>query len=126
MPHGSKPPRAHVLQGRFKPLRLQARERFIPIRGGTDGVKLTKSTAKGGIQLANPNGTPKLTVDGKAYAPNGTTNGGNTSGGSGGGSSGGTSGGSSGGSSSGGSSSGGGSDGTLWGARQQYADEFGF
>ena len=28
--------------------------------------------------------------------------------------------------SSGGSSSGGGSDGTLWGARQQYADEFGF
>ena len=43
-----------------------------------------------------------------------------------GGSSGGTSGGSSGGSSSGGSSSGGGSDGTLWGARQQYADEFGF
>lgn len=59
----------------------------LVVRGGTDGVKLIKSTAKGGIQLANPNGTPKLTVDGKAYAPNGTTNGGNTSGGSGGGSS---------------------------------------
>lgn len=66
-------------------------------------MKLTKSTAKGGIQLANPNGTPKLTIDGKAYHPNGTTNGGNTSGGSGGGSSGGNS--SSGGSSSGGNSS---------------------
>ena len=75
----------------------------LVVRGGTDGVKLTKSTAKGGIRLANPNGTPKLTIDGKAYAPNGTTNGGNTSGGSGGGSSGGNS--SSGGSSSGGNSS---------------------
>lgn len=63
----------------------------LVVRGGTDGVKLTKSTAKGGIRLANPNGTPKVTVDGKAYAPNGTTNGGNTSGGSGGGSSGGSS-----------------------------------
>ena len=63
----------------------------LVVRGGTDGVKLTKSTAKGGIRLANPNGTPKLTIDGKAYAPNGTTNGGNTSGGSGGGSSGGNS-----------------------------------
>lgn len=70
----------------------------LVVRGGTDGVKLIKSTAKGGIRLANPNGTPKLTIDGKAYAPNGTTNGGNTSGGSGGGSSGG-------GSSSGGNSS---------------------
>ena len=77
----------------------------LVVRGGTDGVKLTKSTAKGGIRLANPNGTPKLTVDGKAYAPNGTTNGGNTSGGSGGGSS-------SGGSSSGGSSSSGGNSST--------------
>ena len=75
----------------------------LVVRGGTDGVKLTKSTAKGGIRLANPNGTPKLTIDGKAYAPNGTTNGGNTSGGSSGGSSGGNS--SSGGSSSGGNSS---------------------
>ena len=63
----------------------------LVVRGGTDGVKLTKSTAKGGIRLANPNGTPKLTIDGKAYDPNGTTNGGNTSGGSGGGSSGGNS-----------------------------------
>ena len=63
----------------------------LVVRGGTDGVKLIKSTAKGGIRLANPNGTPKLTIDGKAYAPNGTTNGGNTSGGSGGGSSGGSS-----------------------------------
>lgn len=77
----------------------------LVVRGGTDGVKLTKSTAKGGIRLANPNGTPKLTIDGKAYAPNGTTNGGNTSGGSGGGSS-------SGGSSSGGSSSSGGNSST--------------
>lgn len=77
----------------------------LVVRGGTDGVKLTKSTAKGGIRLANPNGTPKLTVDGKAYDPNGTTNGGNTSGGSGGGSS-------SGGSSSGGSSSSGGNSST--------------
>lgn len=75
----------------------------LVVRGGTDGVKLIKSTAKGGIRLANPNGTPKLTIDGKAYAPNGTTNGGNTSGGSGGSSSGGNS--SSGGSSSGGNSS---------------------
>lgn len=77
----------------------------LVVRGGTDGVKLTKSTAKGGIRLANPNGTPKLTIDGKAYDPNGTTNGGNTSGGSGGGSS-------SGGSSSGGSSSSGGNSST--------------
>lgn len=82
----------------------------LVVRGGTDGVKLTKSTAKGGIRLANPNGTPKLTIDGKAYAPNGTTNGGNTSGGSGGGSSGGSS--SSGGSNSGGSSSSGGNSST--------------
>ena len=82
----------------------------LVVRGGTDGVKLTKSTAKGGIRLANPNGTPKLTIDGKAYAPNGTTNGGNTSGGSGGGSSGGSS--SSGGSGSGGSSSSGGNSST--------------
>lgn len=77
----------------------------LVVRGGTDGVKLTKSTAKGGIRLANPNGTPKLTIDGKAYDPNGTTNGGNTSGGSGGGSS-------SGGSNSGGSSSSGGNSST--------------
>lgn len=82
----------------------------LVVRGGTDGVKLIKSTAKGGIRLANPNGTPKLTVDGKAYDHNGTTNGGNTSGGSGGGSSGGNS--SSGGSSSGGSSSSGGNSST--------------
>lgn len=82
----------------------------LVVRGGTDGVKLTKSTAKGGIQLANPNGTPKLTIDGKAYDHNGTTNGGNTSGGSGGGSSGGSS--SSGGSNSGGSSSSGGNSST--------------
>lgn len=82
----------------------------LVVRGGTDGVKLIKSTAKGGIQLANPNGTPKLTIDGKAYDPNGTTNGGNTSGGSGGGSSGGNS--SSGGSSSGGASSSGGNSST--------------
>ena len=75
----------------------------LVVRGGTDGVSLTKSTPKKGIQLANPNGTPKLTIDGKAYDPNGTTNGGNTSGGSGGGSSGGSS--SSGASSSGGNSS---------------------
>ena len=73
----------------------------LVVRGGTDGVSLTKSTPQKGIQLANPNGTPKVTVDGKAYNPNGTTNGGNTSGGSGGGSSGGSS------SSGGGSSSGG-------------------
>ena len=82
----------------------------LVVRGGTDGVKLTKSTAKGGIRLANPNGTPKITVDGKAHDPNGTTNGGNTSGGSGGGSSGGNS--SSGGSNSGGSSSSGGNSST--------------
>lgn len=82
----------------------------LVVRGGTDGVKLTKSTAKGGIRLANPNGTPKLTIDGKAYNPNGTTNGGNTSGGSGGGSSGGSSGGGS--SSSGGGSSSGGNSST--------------
>lgn len=78
----------------------------LVVRGGTDGVKLIKSTAKGGIRLANPNGTPKLTIDGKAYDPNG----GNTSGGSGGGSSGGSS--SSGGSNSGGSSSSGGNSST--------------
>lgn len=80
----------------------------LVIRGGTDGVKLTKSTAKGGIRLANPNGTPKLTIDGKAYNPNGTTNGGasNSGGGSSsGGSSGGGSSSSGGGSSSGGNSS---------------------
>lgn len=80
----------------------------LVVRGGTDGVSLTKSTPKKGIQLANPNGTPKVTVDGKAYAPNGTTNGGasNSGGGS---SSGGSSGG---GSSSGGSSSSGGNSST--------------
>ena len=80
----------------------------LVVRGGTDGVKLIKSTAKGGIQLANPNGTPKVTVDGKAYNPNGTTNGGasNSGGGSSsGGSSGGGSSSSGGGSSSGGNSS---------------------
>lgn len=80
----------------------------LVVRGGTDGVSLTKSTPKKGIQLANPNGTPKLTIDGKAYNPNGTTNGGasNSGGGS---SSGGSSGG---GSSSGGSSSSGGNSST--------------
>lgn len=80
----------------------------LVVRGGTDGVKLIKSTAKGGIRLANPNGTPKLTIDGKAYDPNGTTNGGasNSGGGSSsGGSSGGGSSSSGGGSSSGGNSS---------------------
>lgn len=80
----------------------------LVVRGGTDGVSLTKSTPKKGIQLANPNGTPKVTVDGKAYAPNGTTNGGasNSGGGSSsGGSSGGGSSSSGGGSSSGGNSS---------------------
>ena len=84
----------------------------LVVRGGTDGVKLTKSTAKDGIQLANPNGTPKLTIDGKAYAPNGTTNGGasNSGGGS---SSGGSSGGGS--SSSGGGSSSGGNSSTTQG-----------
>lgn len=71
----------------------------LVVRGGTDGVKLTKSTAKKGIQLANPNGTPKVTVDGKAYIPTGLPGSGSNSGGS-------SSGGSSGGSS---SSSGGGS-----------------
>lgn len=83
----------------------------LVVRGGTDGVSLTKSTPKKGIQLANPNGTPKLTVDGKAYNPNGTTNGGasNSGGGS---SSGGSSGG---GSSSGGSSSSGGNSSTTQG-----------
>ena len=81
----------------------------LVVRGGTDGVSLTKSTPQKGIQLANPNGTPKVTVDGKAYSANGTTTGGSTSGGSttgGGSSSGGSSGGSS--SSGGGSSSSGG------------------
>ena len=80
----------------------------LVVRGGTDGVSLTKSTPKKGIQLANPNGTPKVTVDGKAYNPNGTTNGGasNSGGGSSsGGSSGGGSSSSGGGSSSGGNSS---------------------
>lgn len=78
----------------------------LVVRGGTDGVSLTKSTPKKGIQLANPNGTPKVTVDGKAYNPNGTTNGGSNSGGSSsGGSSGGGSSSSGGGSSSGGNSS---------------------
>lgn len=80
----------------------------LVVRGGTDGVSLTKSTPKKGIQLANPNGTPKLTIDGKAYHPNGTTNGGasNSGGGSSsGGSSGGGSSSSGGGSSSGGNSS---------------------
>lgn len=68
----------------------------LVVRGGTDGVSLTKSTPKKGIQLANPNGTPKLTVDGKAYNPTGIPGSGSNSGGS-----------SSGGSSGGGSSSGG-------------------
>ena len=80
----------------------------LVVRGGTDGVSLTKSTPKKGIQLANPNGTPKLTIDGKAYDSNGTTNGGasNSGGGSSsGGSSGGGSSSSGGGSSSGGNSS---------------------
>lgn len=71
----------------------------LVVRGGTDGVSLTKSTPKKGIQLANPNGTPKVTVDGKAYVPTGLPGGGSNSGGS-------SSGGSPGGSS---SSSGGGS-----------------
>lgn len=84
----------------------------LVVRGGTDGVSLTKSTPKKGIQLANPNGTPKVTVDGKAYDPNGTTNGGasNSGGGS---SSGGSSGGGS--SSSGGGSSSGGNSSTTQG-----------
>lgn len=72
----------------------------LVVRGGTDGVSLTKSTPKKGIQLANPNGTPKLTVDGKAYIPTSLPGSGSNSGGS---SSGGSSGGSS--SSSGGNSS---------------------
>ena len=79
----------------------------LVVRGGTDGVKLIKSTAKGGIQLANPNGTPKVTVDGKAYIPTGLPGSGSNSGGS---SSGGSSGGGS--SSSGGSGSSGGNSST--------------
>ena len=82
----------------------------LVVRGGTDGVKLTKSTAKGGIRLANPNGTPKVTVDGKAYVPTGLPGSGSNSGGS---SSGGSSGGSS--SSSGGGSSSGGNSSTTQG-----------
>lgn len=78
----------------------------LVVRGGTDGVSLTKSTPKKGIQLANPNGTPKLTVDGKAYIPTGLPGSGSNSGGSSsGGSSGGSSSSSGGGSSSGGNSS---------------------
>lgn len=78
----------------------------LVVRGGTDGVKLTKSTPKKGIQLANPNGTPKVTVDGKAYIPTGLPGSGSNSGGSSsGGSSGGGSNSSGGGSSSGGNSS---------------------
>ena len=78
----------------------------LVVRGGTDGVSLTKSTPKKGIQLANPNGTPKVTVDGKAYVPTGLPGSGSNSGGSSsGGSSGGGSSSSGGGSSSGGNSS---------------------
>lgn len=78
----------------------------LVVRGGTDGVSLTKSTPKKGIQLANPNGTPKVTVDGKAYIPTGLPGGSNSGGGSpSGGSSGGGSSSSGGGSSSGGNSS---------------------
>lgn len=79
----------------------------LVVRGGTDGVSLTKSTPKKGIQLANPNGTPKVTVDGKAYVPTGLPGGGSNGGGgsSSGGSSGGGSNSSGGGSSSGGNSS---------------------
>lgn len=78
----------------------------LVVRGGTDGVSLTKSTPKKGIQLANPNGTPKVTVDGKAYIPTGLPGSGSNSGGSSsGGSSGGGSNSSGGGSSSGGNSS---------------------
>lgn len=78
----------------------------LVVRGGTDGVSLTKSTPKKGIQLANPNGTPKVTVDGKAYIPTGLPGSGSNSGGSSsGGSSGGSSSSSGGGSSSGGNSS---------------------
>lgn len=83
----------------------------LVVRGGTDGVSLTKSTPKKGIQLANPNGTPKLTVDGKAYIPTGLPGGGSNSGGS---SSGGSSGGGS--SSSGGGSSSGGNSSVTQGA----------
>lgn len=79
----------------------------LVVRGGTDGVSLTKSTPKKGIQLANPNGTPKVTVDGKAYLPTGLPGSGSNSGGS---SSGGTSGGGS--SSSGSGSSSGGNSST--------------
>ena len=82
----------------------------LVVRGGTDGVSLTKSTPKKGIQLANPNGTPKVTVDGKAYIPTGLPGSGSNSGGS---SSGGSSGGSS--SSSGGGSSSGGNSSTTQG-----------
>lgn len=77
----------------------------LVVRGGTDGVSLTKSTPKKGIQLANPNGTPKVTVDGKAYIPTGLPGGSNSGGSSSGGSSGGGSSSSGGGSSSGGNSS---------------------
>lgn len=79
----------------------------LVVRGGTDGVSLTKSTPKKGIQLANPNGTPKVTVDGKAYLPTGLPGSGSNGGGgsSSGGSSGGSSSSSGGGSSSGGNSS---------------------
>lgn len=77
----------------------------LVVRGGTDGVSLTKSTPKKGIQLANPNGTPKVTVDGKAYIPTGIPGGSNSGGSSSGGSSGGGSSSSGGGSSSGGNSS---------------------
>ena len=77
----------------------------LVVRGGTDGVSLTKSTPKKGIQLANPNGTPKVTVDGKAYVPTGLPGGSNSGGSSSGGSSGGGSSSSGGGSSSGGNSS---------------------
>lgn len=74
----------------------------LVVRGGTDGVSLTKSTPKKGIQLANPNGTPKVTVDGKAYIPTGLPGSGSNSGGS-----------SSGGSPGGGSSSSGGGSGVT-------------
>lgn len=83
----------------------------LVVRGGTDGVSLTKSTPKKGIQLANPNGTPKVTVDGKAYIPTGLPGSGSNSGGS---SSGGSSGGGS--SSSGGGSSSGGNSSVTQGA----------
>lgn len=83
----------------------------LVIRGGTDGVSLTKSTPKKGIQLANPNGTPKVTVDGKAYVPTGLPGGGSNGGGS---SSGGSPGGGS--SSSGGSGSSGGNSSVTQGA----------